>query len=83
MTIETFAVIAFFILGFGLISGYLEKTVITPPMVFVTFGLLLSPQGLAMIDLNPDSEGIRLIAELTLLFSCCLGQQWCFPRWMI
>lgn len=67
MSIETFAIIAFFILGFGLISGYLEKTIITPPMVFVTFGLFLSPQGLGMIDLNPESEGIRLIAELTLI----------------
>lgn len=67
MTIETFAIVAFFILGFGLISGYLEKTVITPPMVFVTFGLVLSPQGLGMINLNPESEGIRLIAELTLI----------------
>jgi hypothetical protein len=36
MNIETFAVIAFFILGFGLVSGYLEKTVITPPIAFVT-----------------------------------------------
>ncbi|NBD17266.1 MAG: sodium:proton antiporter [Cyanobacteria bacterium] len=67
MTIETFAIVAFFILGFGLISGYLEKTVITPPMVFVTFGLFLSPQGLGLINLDPDSEGIRLIAELTLI----------------
>jgi len=67
MAIETFAIVAFFILGFGLISGYLEKTVITPPMVFVTFGLFLSPQGLGLINLDPDSEGIRLIAELTLI----------------
>ncbi len=67
MSTETLAIIAFFILGFGLISGYLEKTIITPPMVFVTFGLFLSPQGLEMINLNADSEGIRLIAELTLI----------------
>lgn len=67
MSIETFAIIAFFILGFGLISGYLERTVITPPMVFVTFGLFLSPQGLGLVNLSPDSEGIRLTAELTLI----------------
>jgi hypothetical protein len=28
------------------------------------FGLLLSPQLLGMVNLNPDSEGIRLLAEL-------------------
>ena len=40
-----FATIAAFILGFGLISGRLQQTVITPPMVFVIFGLLLSRCG--------------------------------------
>lgn len=38
----TFAVIAFSILAFGLVSGRVQKSVITPPMVFVALGLLVS-----------------------------------------
>ncbi|MFB6276346.1 MAG: cation:proton antiporter [Halothece sp.] len=67
MTIETFAIISFFVIGFGLISGYLEKSVVTPPMAFVIFGLLLSPQLFGLLNLETDSEGIRLVAELTLI----------------
>jgi len=67
MTIETIAVIAVLILGFGLFSAYFEKTVITPPIIFVTFGLLLSPPFLGLINFNPDNQGIILLAELTLI----------------
>ena len=67
MTIETFAVVALFLLSFGLISRRLEKSVITPPMAFVTFGLLLSPQLLGLVEVDVENEIIRLIAELTLI----------------
>jgi hypothetical protein len=38
---ETILVVALSILAFGLISGRIEKSIITPPMVFVVFVLLL------------------------------------------
>ncbi len=67
MITETFALIALFIIGFGLISGYLEKTIITPPMAFVTFGMILSSQILGLFSLDVENEIIRLLAELTLI----------------
>lgn len=67
MITETFALIALFIIGFGLISGYLEKSIITPPMAFVVFGMLLSSKILGLFELDIENEIIHLIAELTLI----------------
>ncbi|NEO24087.1 sodium:proton antiporter [Moorena sp. SIO4A5] len=67
MNTELFAIIALFILGFGLISGRIEKSIITPPMAFVTFGLLLSPQLLGLLNLEVEHELVRIIAEFTLI----------------
>ncbi|MCB2227193.1 MAG: cation:proton antiporter [Desulfarculaceae bacterium] len=57
-----------FLLAFGLFSGRLEKTVITPPMAFVGFGLLISPfvafeQG----SIRLGGEMLKLLAEITLV----------------
>ena len=41
--------IAIFILFFGLISRRLEKSIITPPMAYVLFGLLISSSALGII----------------------------------
>jgi NhaP-type Na+/H+ or K+/H+ antiporter len=62
-----FAVVAAFILGFGLISGRIQKTVITAPMVFVVFGLLLGQRGLGLIHLDVEDEFVGTLAELTLI----------------
>ncbi|NEO12445.1 MULTISPECIES: sodium:proton antiporter [unclassified Moorena] len=67
MNTELFAIIALFILGFGLISGRIEKSVITPPMAFVIFGILLSPQLLGLLNLEVEHELVRIIAEFTLI----------------
>ncbi|NER92076.1 MULTISPECIES: sodium:proton antiporter [unclassified Moorena] len=67
MNTELFAIIALFILGFGLISGRIEKSVITPPMAFVIFGVLLSPQLLGLLNLEVEHELVRIIAEFTLI----------------
>ncbi|MBO9999407.1 MAG: sodium:proton antiporter [Cyanobacteria bacterium SID2] len=66
MSVETLALIALFVLGFGAISGRLEKSPITPPMAFVAFGLLLSPQILGWLDVNFTSELVKLLCEITL-----------------
>ena len=67
MGIVTLAAIALFILAFGLISGRIQKSVISPPMVFVLFGLLVSNRVLGVIDLTAENEIIRTVAELTLV----------------
>lgn len=67
MNVEGFAVIALFVLGFGLISGRIEQSPITPPMAFVAFGLLMGPQALGFINLEPDAGWLRTLAEFTLI----------------
>lgn len=67
MHVEAFAAIALFVLSFGLVSGRLKKSIITPPMMFVSFGLLIGPQFLGLIQLDPAREWVRVLAEFTLI----------------
>ncbi len=67
MNFELVAAIAIFILAFGLISRKLEKSVITPPMAYVTFGLLISSTVLGLTkDIKITNEIIRTLAEINL-----------------
>lgn len=63
----TFALIAAAILGFGLISAKAQKTVFTPPIVFVGLGWLLAGPGLGILDLHISEHAIHTLAELTLV----------------
>lgn len=67
MNTETLAILAVIILTFGLISRRIENSIITPPMVFVTAGLLMSPQLLGWLHIEISQEFLRLLAELTLI----------------
>lgn len=67
MNKEIIAAIALFVLAFGLISRRLEKSLITPPMAYVTFGLLISSTVLGLVkDIKITNEIIRTLAEITL-----------------
>jgi NhaP-type Na+/H+ or K+/H+ antiporter len=59
--------LAAFILAFGAISKRIQTTVITAPMIFVAFGLLISERGLGLVHGEIGSEFISIIAELTLI----------------
>lgn len=52
---------------FALFSGPISRGSLTPPMVFVFLGLVLSPIGLGWIDLSLDNELIHVTAEITLI----------------
>ncbi len=67
MQTSSFVLLAGFLLAFGLISGRLQKSIVTAPMVFVAFGLLFGPLALGIIRLDVESEVIRTIAEATLI----------------
>lgn len=59
--------IAIFILVFGLVSRRLEKSIITPPMAYVLFGLLISSSALGLIqEVRITNEIIKISAEITL-----------------
>lgn len=63
----TFITIALFVLGFGAISQRLQKTVITGPMIFTLFGILMSANLLGLIHLEVEDPLIHTLAELTLV----------------
>ncbi len=52
---------------FALVSGRLQRSPLTPPMVFTVFGLLLSPVLFNLIKTLPDNEFIHTLAEITLI----------------
>lgn len=62
-----FALLALGILGFGLVSGKAQKSILTPPMAFVAFGCLLSEHGLGLIEFHVEEGLIHLLAEVTLI----------------
>ncbi|CAM2010786.1 cation:proton antiporter [Acanthopleuribacter pedis] len=62
-----FFAVALFILAFGSISRRIETTMVTPPMLFVLFGLLLGGDGFDLVHLAKDNHLIHLLAELTLV----------------
>ncbi|MGB5592462.1 MAG: cation:proton antiporter [Crocosphaera sp.] len=60
------AIIAIFIIIYGLIAGRLGRTWISDAIVFVFTGLLLGPFGLGILQFNVTSENLKIIVELTL-----------------
>lgn len=62
-----FLLTALLILLFGLFSKVTERLPVTAPMVFVAVGMLVSPIGLGLFDVQVNSELIKVIAELTLI----------------
>lgn len=52
---------------FSLFSGPISRGSLTPPMIFVFLGLILSPVGLGWINLTVDNEVVHVIAEVTLI----------------
>jgi len=53
--------------AFSLISGRLEGTVITAPLIFIIFGFLIGGSGFAVASIEPEHGVIHTIAELTLI----------------
>lgn len=60
------AMIAGFVIAYGLISHRVEHSVLTGPMLFVAFGLLMGSAGFDVLDLSLDSSGVEILAEATL-----------------
>ncbi len=67
MALQDLLVIAAFVVAYGLVSGRLAGTLVTPPMLFVAFGLVAGPSALGLLQLELDNEAVRLLAEATLV----------------
>jgi NhaP-type Na+/H+ or K+/H+ antiporter len=58
--------IALALLGYAAVSGRLEGTPLTGPMVFTAAGLLFGVDALGLVDPGVSSEPVKLLAEATL-----------------
>ena len=63
----TFTLIALFIFIFGVVAKRLHRSVITPPMLFVGMGFLMSKSIFGLFELHVEHAIIHTIAELTLI----------------
>ena len=61
------AIIAGGLLAYSLISGRLQGTVVTAPLVFIIFGFAIGSGGLNVADVDPGHSVIHFIAEFTLI----------------
>ncbi|MFT5203991.1 MAG: NhaP-type Na+/H+ or K+/H+ antiporter [Candidatus Aldehydirespiratoraceae bacterium] len=66
MSTVDLAVIAGFVVAYGLLSRKVEHSPLTGPMVFVAFGLIVGSAGFDILDLDIESAGVEVLAEATL-----------------
>jgi NhaP-type Na+/H+ or K+/H+ antiporter len=60
------ATVAVTLLAFAAISGRVQGTPITAPMLFTAAGLLLGVDALGLVDPSASGESVKLLAEATL-----------------
>ena len=58
--------VALILLGFAAVSGRLEGTSITPPMVFTAAGLVVGVEALGLVEPAPAGHEVKLLAEAAL-----------------
>jgi NhaP-type Na+/H+ or K+/H+ antiporter len=63
MKLGLLAIIALF---YSLLSGRIERSRITGPMVFIFIGFLMGPLGLDWLKLNVANQDLRILVDLTL-----------------
>jgi len=63
---ENAAMLAVFLLIYSAIAGWIERSLISGPIVFTAAGFILGADGLGILRIHIDGEGLRLLAELTL-----------------
>jgi len=67
MDIVTIAIVGGLLLAYSLVSGRLEGTVLTAPLIFVAFGFLAGAGGLGFANIDIGHSAIHAVAELTLI----------------
>jgi NhaP-type Na+/H+ or K+/H+ antiporter len=65
--VEVLAIVAGFVVAYGMVSRRITSTWLTGPIVFVGFGILLGATGLDILEDGLDNEPLRLLAEATLV----------------
>lgn len=67
MDLRALIALGLLILIFGLVSKRLQMSALTPPMVFVAFGLLVGPHALGLVQGGAVAGAVEVFAELTLV----------------
>ncbi len=67
MDMSSIAVIAAGLLALSLISGRLQGSMLTAPILVIAFGLIIGSGGLDVANVDPGHSAIHLIAEATLI----------------
>jgi len=68
MTLSLVLLVAVTVLGYGLLSGKLERSILTAPMVFIGVGYAVGESGLGLLGRDLlDGEVFHFLAELTLI----------------
>lgn len=67
MDLVSFAIIVAGLLAYSLISGRLQGTIITAPLVFILFGFTVGSGGLDVADVDLSHSAIHVVAEFTLI----------------
>ena len=60
------AMLAVLLLIYSAIAGRIERSLISGPIVFTAVGFILGADGLGILRIHIEGEGLRLLAELTL-----------------
>jgi NhaP-type Na+/H+ or K+/H+ antiporter len=54
---------------YSLVSQKISKTIVSAPMIFVAAGILLSPEGLDVVELSVNSSFVLTVAEVALVLT--------------
>ncbi|NTS76658.1 cation:proton antiporter [Catenovulum sp. SM1970] len=60
------AILALFAFLFSITAGRIEKTPISGPIIFISFGLLMGPYGLGWLELETTATELKIMADLAL-----------------
>lgn len=64
---EALAALAGFVIAYGVVSRRIEDTLLTGPIIFVTFGIIIGSDGMGLLDAGMTNQPIRFLAEATLV----------------
>jgi NhaP-type Na+/H+ or K+/H+ antiporter len=67
MEAASIALVGGFFFAYALVSGRLQGTMLTAPLLFAAFGFLIGSGGFGLADISVEHSAIHLIAELTLI----------------
>ena len=65
--LSTVAIVSGLLLTYALISGRVEGTVLTAPLLFALFGFLAGAGGIGLVGFDVEHSAVHVIAEATLV----------------